>query len=211
MNRKKSNGIKQRQKIIQVATRLMSKKGYKGSSLQEIADKAGIHKSTSFHYFKNKEELLLAVLRVSIDRVTANLREILENQDLSPVEKLHHAIHNHLDLLVKYIDNVKVYHSEIRFLSKENRRKYIETRKNYASYFEQIIDQIKAGESGHFAGLDTKIVTFGILGMCNWVVHWYQNSGPLKTDEITDVFFRMLIPEAGSKEWTSKLQKSKKP
>ncbi|OPX34110.1 MAG: hypothetical protein B1H11_11445 [Desulfobacteraceae bacterium 4484_190.1] len=194
--KKESKIVNQRERIIKVSSRLMSQKGYKGASLQEIANLVGIHKSTLFHYFKNKEELLLVVLKISIEEVTENLELILENEKLSPEEKLRQAIINHLDLLVRYKDNVIVYHSEIRFLSAKNRRKYIESRKYYASVFKQIIDEIKESDSGCFSGLDTKIVTFGILGMCNWMVKWFKGSGPFNARDIADIFLKMIIPRS---------------
>lgn len=185
-------GTNQRKKIIKVASRLMSEKGHKGASLQEIADLVGIHKTTIFHYFKNKEELLLCVLRLGIDEVTRRIELIVDDETLSPEEKLRQAIQVHLGSLVKHIDNVNVYHSEIRFLSKKNRQKYIQTRKYYESCFEKIVNEIKQSDSNFFNGLDTKIVNFGILGMCNWVAKWYKTSGAFDIEEIADTFFRML-------------------
>jgi AcrR family transcriptional regulator len=183
----------QREKIITVASRIMSQKGYKGASLQEISELVGIHKTTIFHYFKNKEELLLAVLRIAIENVIKQLELIIEDEALSPEEKLRQAIYTHLDSMVKHLDNVNVYHSEIRFLSKKNRRKYLDTRKYYASCFGQIIKEIKESDDRYFKGLDTKIVNFGVLGMCNWVAKWYKESGSLKVEEIADTFYKMLI------------------
>lgn len=194
MNQSKEPRISnQRERIITVASRLMSQKGYKGASLQEIADLVGIHKSTFFHYFKNKEELLQTVLKLSIEEVTKNLNFILKDDNLSPVEKLKQAIANHLELLAEYKDNVNVYHSEIRFLSEKNKQKYIETRKYYASCFEKIIDEIKESDTGYFRRMDTKIVTFGILGMCNWTAKWFKGSGPLSTSDIADIFCKMIM------------------
>ncbi len=188
----------QHEKIIMVASRLMSQKGYKGASLQEIADHVGIHKSTLFHYFKNKEELLLSVLKIAIEGVTKNLTLILEDNSLSPQEKLKSAIANHLTMLVKYKDNVNVYHSEIRFLSDEKRKEYIETRKYYAACFEQIVNEIRGGDSGLFEGLDPIIIAFGILGMCNWTIKWLVGSGRLSTEEVADVFYKMITQKGNS-------------
>lgn len=198
MSQEKSEFGNQYEKIVAIASRLMSEKGYKGASLQEIANRVGIHKSTLFHYFKNKEELLLAVLRIAIEDVTKNLSLILEDDSLSPQEKLKSAIDNHLKLLVKYKDNVNVYHSEIRFLSDKKREEYIETRKYYAACFEQIVNEIKDGDSGLFEGLDSKIVTFGILGMSNWTIKWLLGSGRLSPEEVADVFYKMITQRGKS-------------
>ena len=191
-NRESRTG-NQREKIITVASRIMSQKGYKGASLQEISDLVGIHKTTIFHYFKNKEELLLAVLRIAIENVIKQLELIIEDETLSPEEKLRQAIYTHLDSMVKHLDNVNVYHSEIRFLSNKNRRKYLNTRKYYASCFGQIIKEINESNDRYFKGLDTKIVNFGVLGMCNWVAKWYKESGPFKIEEIAETFYKMIM------------------
>lgn len=198
MSQEKSKTGNQYEKIVAIASQLMSEKGYKGASLQEIADHVGIHKSTLFHYFKNKEELLLSVLKIAAEHTIKQLVFIVEDENLSPEEKLRHAIANHLELLVKYKDNVNVYHSEIRFLSDEKRKEYIETRKYYAACFEQIVNQIKDGDSGLFECLDSKIVTFGILGMCNWAIKWLSDSGRLSTEEIADVFYKMITQRGTS-------------
>lgn len=194
MKQNKESGIgNQREKIIAAASRIMSEKGYKGASLQEISDLVGIHKTTIFHYFKNKEELLLAVLRIAIENVIKQLELIIEDETLSPEEKLRQAIYTHLDSMVKHLDNVNVYHSEIRFLSNKNRRKYLNTRKYYASCFGQIIKEINESNDRYFKGLDAKIVNFGILGMCNWVAKWYKESGPFKIEEIAETFYMMIM------------------
>ena len=195
---KDSKNSNQRERIIKVASRLMSQKGYKGASLQEISDVVGIHKTTIFHYFKNKEELLLSVLRIAIADVTRQLEQIIEDEKLSPEEKLRQAIFIHLDSMVKHLDNVNVYHSEIRFLSNKNRRKYLDTRKYYASRFEQIIKEIKDSDDRYFNGLDTKIVNFGILGMCNWVAKWFKKSGPFRITDIADIFYKLIIQRGNS-------------
>lgn len=182
----------QHRKIITVARRLMSQKGYKGTSLQNIANNVGIHKSTLFHYFSSKEAILLEVLRESIEDVTENLDRILAEPNVSPEEKLKMAIDNHIAFLVKYIDNVTVYNTDMRYLPPKNRKKYLDTRKHYQLCFEQIIDEIKKGDREYFKDMDTKIVTFGILGMCNWVAKWYKKSGPFKSEDISEIFFKMI-------------------
>lgn len=192
-DRLKSKVGNQRERIIMIASHLMAEKGYKGTSVQEIADLVGIHKSTLFHYFKNKEELLQSVLSISIQEVTENLKLILKNEDLSPEEKLKEAIINHIVLLAKYVDNVNVYHNEMRFLTGKRRRQNVVTRNYYASCFKQIIDEVKESDTGYFKGLNSKIVTLGILGMCNWMIKWFNSSGEFAPIDIANIFYQMII------------------
>lgn len=178
------------EKILSVAANLMSKKGYQGTSLQEIGDKVGLHKSSLFHYIKNKEELLLRILEKSISEVNVNLDNIITNRELEPEEKLRRTIDNHLTLLIEYIDNVNIYLNELKSLSKKNQAIYLSKRKKYERSLEKIIVEMKA--KGYFNGLNTRLITFGLLGMLNWVAKWYKNEGHLTQKEIADTFYRVI-------------------
>ncbi|HET8656614.1 MAG TPA: TetR/AcrR family transcriptional regulator [Longimicrobiaceae bacterium] len=46
------------QEILDAALHVMSKRGYRGTRLEEVAEVAGISKATLYHYFRNKDELL---------------------------------------------------------------------------------------------------------------------------------------------------------
>lgn len=183
-------------KIVEVAGKLMSEKGYKGASLDQIADIVGVHKSTLFHYFKSKEQLLMAVLEISTEEVINDLEAIIRNEKLNVEEKLRQAIINHLESQLRHYHSVNVYHSEIRFLTGKNKQKFLKRREHYGLSFERLVEQIKRSDSKkfeHFRKLDSKIVAFGILGMCNWAAKWFKASGPLKPEDVGNIFYSMLM------------------
>jgi AcrR family transcriptional regulator len=186
------------EKIISVAGKLISQRGYKGTSLQKISDEVGLHKSSLFHYFKNKEELLLRILEHSTDEVSTKLRKIIIENTLSPEEKLKEAIDNHLTLLSENFDRVNVYLNQIRSLSKKNQKIYLKKRKQYREDLEKIIEQMK--EKGYFKGLNTKIVTLGLLGMLNWVAKWFRRKGPLTIKDVSNIFYMMITKTNPYKE-----------
>jgi hypothetical protein len=183
--------ISKYEKILSVATQLIAKKGYAGTSLQDIANEVTLHKSSLFHYFKTKEELLLKILETPIEEVDINLEKIILDKELSIEEKLKRAIDNHLFLLTEHLDIANIYLNETRNLSKKYRSLYLGKRKKYGKNFEKIVVGMKT--EGYFKGLDTKIVTFGLLGMLNWVVKWYKRKGVLNVKEIADIFYKMLM------------------
>ena len=51
-----------KEKILDIALRLFSSKGYEGTGIQEIVDKAGITKPTLYYYFGNKEGVVSAII-----------------------------------------------------------------------------------------------------------------------------------------------------
>lgn len=64
-------------KIIRVALRMVSEKGYEWLSFQKVADEVGIAKSSIYHYFKKKEDLGVAIMELIKERVQKKQEEIL--------------------------------------------------------------------------------------------------------------------------------------
>jgi hypothetical protein len=67
----------------------------------------------------------------------------------------------------------------------------LKKRKKYAKDFMEIVKEMKV--KGYFNGLNTKIVTFGLLGMLNWTVKWYKKDGNLTVETITNIFSEMIL------------------
>lgn len=56
-----SRDAEKRKKILTSATRIIGEKGFQNATIAEIAKEAGIGDATIYEYFKNKEDLLLAI------------------------------------------------------------------------------------------------------------------------------------------------------
>ncbi len=66
-----------RQRILDAALELLAEHGVEGTSLQQVADRVGLHKSTLFHHFKSKDELVTEVFRGLGERLLKRLEPIL--------------------------------------------------------------------------------------------------------------------------------------
>lgn len=179
------------EQISAIAADLISTEGYKGTSLQKIADKVGVHKSTLFHYIKSKKDLLVHILEQSGNNLAANLERISSLEESEPEEKLRAAFENHLSSVIEDIGGLNIYLHEMKMLPPKYRKIYTQRRKNYEKYFENIVIGMK--DKGYFEGLDVKIVTFGILGMLNSIPRWYRAEGRLTIKEVSDILFRMIV------------------
>ena len=181
---------KQKQ-ISAVAADLISSEGYQGTSLQKIADKVGVHKSTLFHYIKSKKDLLVHIVEQSGNNLTANLEKISSFEESEPAAKLRAAFENHLSSVIEDIGGLNIYLYEMKMLPPKYRKIYTQKRKNYEKYFENIVTEMK--DRGYFEGLDAKIVTFGILGMVNSIPRWYRPEGRLTIKEVSDILFKIIV------------------
>ena len=190
---KSDRNITKADEIVDVAGRLFSQKGYNATSLNEIAGNVGLHKTSLFHYFKNKESILMEVMDKSLKDHMNILNEIVNDPDMSGEEKFRLALEKQVLVTCKYKDHINVYLTEVRSLSPANQKKCVKKRKQYESYFEQIIKEVQAdGKSDLFKGLDSTIVKLGILGMCNWIIKWYYEDDRLTPEEIYEILYDLI-------------------
>ncbi len=59
----KSGGDITRKRVLQVAEELFSEKGFDGTGMEEIAQKAGINKATIYYHFKSKNHIIEALFK----------------------------------------------------------------------------------------------------------------------------------------------------
>jgi len=69
-------------RFIQIAQGIFFQKGYDTTTIDEVAQRAGYNKRTLYHYFKDKEELFLAVVLDALKLFNKKLQEAYDN----PVE-----------------------------------------------------------------------------------------------------------------------------
>lgn len=77
-------------KIIQAAEQLFSEKGFDGTSVNEIAEKAGVNKPLIYYYFKSKDGLLNFLIdtllqqtkAIAISELTQERLQVIQNNQL---------------------------------------------------------------------------------------------------------------------------------
>jgi AcrR family transcriptional regulator len=65
-SKRERNKLQRRAAILSAAQELFSERGFKGTTMQEVSEGAGLSKGTVYLYFKSKEELYLSVCIMSI-------------------------------------------------------------------------------------------------------------------------------------------------
>ncbi|ARU57723.1 MAG: TetR/AcrR family transcriptional regulator [Pseudomonadales bacterium] len=113
MTNKKTGRIREQnsQKILQAAEQEFVKHGFKGTSMQVIADTAGLPKANVLYYFKSKKDLYGAVLADVIRRWNESLDDLSEQDD--PASTLKRYIEAKVDLSIRYPNASKIFAMEI--------------------------------------------------------------------------------------------------
>lgn len=94
LNKKQLSRERSLETILRTALQVMVKRGYRNTTIEQIADASGLTKGAVYHYFSSKEELLMAVLEmVEHDVISDELPE--------DAEGAHHASAS--DRLVRFL------------------------------------------------------------------------------------------------------------
>lgn len=73
--------------IVSVARKVFSKKGYRHTTMDEIARASGMGKSSIYYYYKSKEDIFEAVVVREAQELKKRLNKVISNGD-SPRERL---------------------------------------------------------------------------------------------------------------------------
>lgn len=175
--------ISRRDEILSAAIETFAKHGYHGSSTGQIAKIVGIHKTTLYHYFPSKEELLFAVLNQFTEGLIDGLSRISSSGN-RPLEKLRQAFHYHLDAEAKHIDEFSLLLHETKYLKARRRKQITSKRERYEGLIGKIIqDGVDSGEL-RVEG-DIGYAAFSFLGVVNWMYYWYR-SGKLPPEQVAE-------------------------
>src|SRR5918995_4395822 len=78
---------RRRPEVLDAALKLFLKSGYDGTSLQTIADEAGVTKPVVYACFDSKDELFRALLAREEERIVGEIQGAFANADLSDPER----------------------------------------------------------------------------------------------------------------------------
>lgn len=77
-----------RKKIIEDSIMLMYLNGYHATSVNDLAEAAGIPKSTFYSFFKSKEEYAIYALGFYNDEINYKNLQLLEDESIKPLDRI---------------------------------------------------------------------------------------------------------------------------
>lgn len=172
--------------IIEAAVQLMYVKGYKGTSLHEVAKQLEISEPALYHYFSNKEQLLCTIVGKALDTSLQKLKEI-RALNVSPREKIQRIARMYAHLVLENPMMI-IYFNNKQELSTENLQYFTENEHRFITGVRETLAEEMPSDSP----IDPTVATFALIGMCSWLNRWVRPDGPLTTDQIVDQFLWML-------------------
>ncbi len=83
--------------ILEAAESLFSEKGFDGSSVRDIAEKAGVNVAMISYYFGSKEKLMQSIFERRNEHFKMQVESLLRDEQLSYTDKVFKLIDDHIE------------------------------------------------------------------------------------------------------------------
>jgi AcrR family transcriptional regulator len=168
--------------ILDAAVKVFADKGYYGARVSDIAREAGIAYGLVYHYFKNKEDLLISIFRERWGLFDQAVRKIMEEKD-DPRQMISSIISF---LFHTYKNNPKVIEVMILDVAKSTRFFNGENIRQFTDLFSLISEIVRRGQDkGIFKkDLDTKLAAYCLYGSVERIMlRWILEDKKVITDQ----------------------------
>lgn len=177
--------------IEKAAALVFRRQGYGGSTMQQIAAEVGLHKTSLYHHITSKENLLISIAESAMDEPLAQLEQIVAESGLSPDEKLRRAVHMQVIAVTENTDQIASFTMFVHEISDEAvRRDFIERRRKYSAIFQGLVADCLGVDQ---KSAEAEMAAFGILGICNWMLYWYQPYLAHSPEDLATYFADMAV------------------
>ena len=182
-------------RIISAAVLIMTKQGYHGTSVREIADLADVSIATLYHHFGSKDELLAEIMTRGTIHLHDRAEAVVEQYVDDPVERFLALTGMLVDRHLRARPEAFLGSTEFRSLTGPARRRIVGMRDSFQRMFENAV--IDGVEQGAFTTAYPRDAARAVITMCTAVAGWYKESGPLSVTEIVERYQTMCLGIVG--------------
>ena len=180
---------KKRHEIFHQVVNIFLKKGFQETSMREIAEAAGLGKSTLYDYFKTKDEILVYFFEDQLNDMTEEAQSIAL-QNLSADKRLR-------QVMEKYLENLRANRNLFLKLSLESQRLKLESQKQvqekrhaYQDLIRALIDE--GIREGVFREVNSLLAARLLISTISPVIFGSRTTGTPQEmlKETLDIFFK---------------------
>ncbi|MCU0577800.1 MAG: TetR/AcrR family transcriptional regulator [Desulfobacterota bacterium] len=192
--RRKRQILRNRTVILRSARDLFHKKGFYGTTMEDIAQYSGFDRRTIYNHFKNKEDVFAALISGILSDIDAVFNDIADEKG-SSLDKLRELVLRLLDLYIENSQLLNIFMSEYETNEiKKRRHLSAYTLKNISAYKKieaRLVTMIKMAQD---EGLLVNVHPYILAGMLNElilrsVIVLHNQKGAIrKKDIIHDIF-----------------------
>jgi AcrR family transcriptional regulator len=167
----------QRARVTRVSAEIFSRRGFRATSMNEIAAAVGLSKPTLYHYFRSKEELLVRIYSDVLDESLVLARQTVADA-ATPLDAIRDLIASRVVYTCEHQALLKVCFEEEHELPPELAEEVLRRRRAFERFFVAALDRHLAAHPMLRLGMAPKVYVNMCLGAVNWCYKWYRLDGP---------------------------------
>jgi TetR/AcrR family transcriptional regulator, cholesterol catabolism regulator len=188
-----------KEQIKAVSAQLFRKKGFRATSMQDIAEAMDIKAASLYNHIKSKQEILCE-LSLNMAHLFTNGMNDIRRSSLTSIDKIKKIIGLHVHLTIEHTDAIALITSEWVHLEKEfveqfNTKpyySYLELREKYEADFKKILQDCI--DDGYFEPINIEIAMFSTLSSLHWLYSWYsKNKANISPIELESQMIKCLV------------------
>ncbi|TMM55804.1 TetR/AcrR family transcriptional regulator [Maribacter algarum] len=161
--------------FLQESLKLIHEKGFKATTMRDIAERMNFDVSNSYNYIKSKHEILEGFLFGTSAEFHSAMDNVLSSS-YSPDEKLKQIISSHITIASTKPFEVALMVNEWRNLKEPKYTEYIKLRDSYEEKLGSLL--LEGIEMGVFKAFDITIAKSVILSSLRWFYDSYATNNP---------------------------------
>lgn len=164
-----------RRRILAAAAHVLSRRGYAGTRMAEIAEIAELRVPAIYYYFPTREALVEEVTTVGVRRTREHVAAAVAALDatVTPMDRLVAAASAHLDILLRESDYAAAAMRNAAQLPPSLRAAGLAEEREYGALWRELF--AAAAEAGELdPDLDPSGARMLVLGALNWAPDWWN-------------------------------------
>ncbi|MFF8812058.1 TetR/AcrR family transcriptional regulator [Streptomyces pactum] len=189
-----------RRKLFEAAVTLIAEQGFSSTTVEEIAERAGVAKGTVYYNFASKTVLFEELLRHGIDQLTDALRHAADEtaeHGGGHLEALDAMIRAGLDFVARHPSLTQLYVAELWRTNRAWQATLMRVRRRSVTVIESVLrGAVADGELD--PGIDIPLTASAIFGMVLVTALDWQSYQPGRSiDDVHAALFRLLPVRTG--------------
>jgi AcrR family transcriptional regulator len=181
-----------REELLAIAASLFATKGYRNTTVRDIADAAGILSGSLYHHFDSKESMVDEILKTFQDELFGRYDEILASE-ADARSRFEEAVRASVEAIDEHPHEVAIFQNEADHLSQTERFAYLAERKNQSRevWMTLLRDGVSEGQLRDDLDLD---LVYRFVRDTVWVaVRWYRPGGALTHGDVADQYLSIIL------------------
>jgi TetR/AcrR family transcriptional regulator, cholesterol catabolism regulator len=181
-----------RTELLAIAAQLFAEKGFRNTTVRDIADAAGILSGSLYHHFDSKESMVDEILSTFQEELFGQYDEILASSDDART-KLERAVRVSFEAIGNHPHEVAIYQNDADHLGQFERFGYLADRNQQSR--QVWVTLIEEGVRTGVLRKDLDVtLTYRFIRDTVWVaVRWYRPGKGLSHTDVADQYVRILL------------------